>query len=162
VAVLAEAEELATAIEAENAQSVEAQHRELRRKGRQQQEVCNRLNQRLDEAEVALRNALLKKERAVDALKALKATEKEGQHVSRWADDRELAAWNSRIAAAQRRIQEADAEAAEAMTERNEIRLKTQAAQKELQKIGIEEVRLRKSKSGQPFTDPEYGLEVRE
>ena len=48
--------------------------------------------------------------------------------------------------------------AAIALRNRNEAELRLEPAEKELARLGAEEIRLRKALAGEAFTDPEPGL----
>lgn len=91
--------------------------------------------------------------------RVLALLERRGQHVGRWADDKELAEWNQRVEQAKSRIPPANDAFAAAVNYRNSVVSKLQETQAELEKIGAEEIRLKKRLAGESFVDPELGLQ---
>jgi chromosome segregation ATPase len=155
-----EAEELEALIVKEQRQALEAQYQQIRKKGRELDRQYKQLSRELQAAEEAVMNAGLRKESLVEAVQNLALLEQRGQHVSRWADDKELAEWNQRVEQAKSLVPPANQLFAEAVMVRNEVMSKFEQAKAQLEKIGAEEIRLRKRLAGEAFVDPELGLTV--
>jgi hypothetical protein len=158
--LILEADDLESVITEQRMKSLKAQHVEIRKQGRKQSAVLEQLQQEASNEELHLRNLILKQEGAVTALQNLKLLEQRGQHVVRWASDEELGQWEAEIAKAKQRINKANEEVAAAVQLRNQALAGAEAAQKEMQRIGHAEIRLRHEISGQPYTDPELGIRV--
>lgn len=156
--LLSEADKVEQAIAEEWMQSLKAKHTEVRAQGRKQSRFCVRLRQELKNAEAQLLTAISGQQGALNAFQELGALEQRGQHVPPWATDEELSVWQREIKKAQAKVAEANEWAASALREREEVRLRLEPAEKELARLGGEEIRLRKTIAGEAFLDPEYGL----
>lgn len=155
-----EAEELEKIILEEMRRKLEAQYAEIRKQGRAQDKLYKQLARELQAAEEAVMNSGLRKESLVNEVQNLSLLEQRGQHVGRWADEKELAEWERRVEEAKSRVTAANQLFAEAVQTRNLVVGKFQQAEAELQKIGMGEVRLKKQLAGQAYVDPELGLQV--
>jgi hypothetical protein len=158
--LLAEADELEQVITEQRMKSLKAQHLEIRKLGRRHSAVLAQLQQESANAELFLRNLLLAQEGASTALRNMRDMEQRGQHVVRWASDEELGQWEAEIAKAKQRINKANEKVADAVLARNQAHALAEAGEKEMARIGQEEIRLRNEITGQPYTDPEFGLAV--
>jgi len=156
--LLAEAKELAQQVEQERQDTLEAQHREVRKQGREQQAVCEQLTQEFQNAELNLQSAAAELENAVDHLRALTIMQQQNRHVGRWATDNELSEWRERVSKAKTRVIEANHAAVEALQARNEARERLSPAEGKLAELGATEIRLRKEIAGEAYHDPELGL----
>lgn len=155
-----EAEEVEVLILQEQRQALESKYRKIREEGRAKDKVHKQLARELQAAEEAVMNSGLRKESLVNEVQNLSLLEQRGQHVGRWADEKELAEWERRVEEAKSRVTAANQLFAEAVQTRNLVVGKFQQAEAELQKIGMEEIRLRKQLAGEDYVDPELGLQV--
>lgn len=158
--IWSEAEELEKLIVAEQQQQLESRHREILRQGREQNKLYLRLAKEYQDAEFEMQNAGLRNESLVEAVRDLDLLQQRGLHVSRWADDSEISEWNARVEQAKNLVPPANRRFAEAVAHRNDIAAKLELATVELERLGAEEIRLRKKLSGEAFVDPELGLPV--
>lgn len=156
----AEGEALEKLITEERKQNLQAQYREIRRAGRKQNALVQQLQQEFADAELALRNSAAHQEAVLVDLRVLGDLEREGKHVGRWVTDSEIEAWNQRVEKAKARVTPANERCAELLQERNQAADALAESQKELERLGNEEIRLRKSIAGEAYIDPEFGLDV--
>jgi chromosome segregation ATPase len=151
-------EALEALIVEEQRQVLEERYQKIRKEGRAKDKIYKQLARELQDAEQALQNAGLKKEALVEQVQNLALLEQRGQHLPRWYSAEELAAWNQRVEQAKSLVPPANDAFATAVNYRNTVVGKLQEAQAELEKLGAEEIRLRKRLAGESFTDPELGL----
>lgn len=156
--LLNEADALETACVEEWRSDLEAQWQAVRVSGRKQQAECVRLDAEARQAELTLQNVAGRQESALGELRELKAVEERGQAVPRWATDKELEEWEQKVNKAKGRVNEANADAVEALQARNLVAESAEKARAELARLGTEEIRLRNTLTGQPFIDSEFGL----
>jgi hypothetical protein len=157
--LMTEAEELEKTLIEYRQRTLESQLVELRARCRKQAGVVKLLNQRLNDAEVALMNAAAKAENEVQILRNMRAVQDEGKHVPAWPTPEELDEWGAKFAAQQDKVRKANEHAATALSAREDARLKIEPAQKEMDQLVFEESRLKSQINGQPFVDLELGLE---
>ena len=112
----------------------------------------------LNAAELRLQNVAANGANAYQYLQQLAALEKSGQHLPKWANEKETAEWNERYAGAKESVTEANKDAGLAVAERNRLHFLVEPALRSLEKLADEEIRLRNELAGKQFYDPELGL----
>lgn len=160
VPLLMELDELESTILSEERESLATEHNAIRKQGRRQQAMVERLEQEWKNLDVTAQNAINEQGVLVCKVRDLAEMESEGRHLGRWASDEEIAAWRKRVEKAKAKIQPANEAVAAAVQARNLKEIEWNQAQKELARLAAEEMRLRKRLAGESFTDPEFGLEV--
>lgn len=131
---------------------------EFKRQCRKQAAVCAKLEQEFANAELSLMNIAAASDAANQELVGLNIIEKQGRHVPRWATEAELSEWQSRVDRAKGKVTKANEKAVIALQIRNQAQARLEEANKEMNRVGHEERRLAAEISGQPYTDPEFGL----
>ncbi|MGD0957454.1 MAG: hypothetical protein ABR953_11595 [Candidatus Acidiferrales bacterium] len=125
---------------------------------RKQSSIVATKERELRNAELNLQNAVAAQEFAQGELGGLHLMETRGQHVPRWASQKELAAWALRLEKAKEKLRAGFAASAEALQERNAAAAACEPELAEMSRLAAEELRLRHAISGQPYIDAEYGL----
>jgi hypothetical protein len=160
--LLGKAQELGDTIDAfvsavveERLTTLEKQHAAIREAGRKQLALVENLNGKFLEANGFWNSAREAKQIAFDNLSQADWAMK---HLSQFATDKDIEDAANRRNNAQVLAEEAALKESEQLQRRNEAGDRLSAAQQELQRIAIEEVKLRGRLTGEPFVDPETGL----
>jgi hypothetical protein len=159
--LLAEVDAFTTTVEEKRRKSLKDALVKIRAQCRKAQKFYDLQVENLKTAELNLQNAAAAQEGALKFLQELKAVEQSGQHVPRWATEKEIAVWDVRVEEAKERVRQMNKEAAAAFSERNQMNLKIDPARRELEKLANEEIRWRHELDGREFYDTEFGLSNR-
>jgi chromosome segregation ATPase len=133
----------------------------IRAECRQAEKYYNLQVRNLQEGELNLQNAAAQQENANRYVQALAALEKSGQHLPKWASPAETEEWNQRFEGARAALTEANKEAAEAFQQRNRLGFLVEPAQRKLEALADEEIRLKNELAGKDYYDPELGLSTK-
>ncbi len=112
----------------------------------------------LKDAELRLHQVAARQEEALTVVRNMKNEEAQGRAFSRWASPAEIAKWHASVEAAQEQVTRMNREAVAALNERNEMASLVDPAQRQLEVLANEEIRLRHELDGKEFFDNETGL----
>jgi hypothetical protein len=152
---LSEADLFLAAVEEESLGQLRVEHRQVRKEGRAQQALCERLYAEFVAASVRWDNASQLKAKSIDAVHAARY---QREHMSRWATDSEIKAADATVGHAQVLASRATEASARALQVRNGAEQQLLDARAELSRLAGQEQALRACVEGRAFIDPELGL----
>jgi len=146
------------ACEEERHTSLIKQHKQIRRLGREQTTLVQRLEAEFAQANQRWNDLSMVKSKSLDGVEQAKY---QYSHLGRFARDTEIQAAEDRVENAKNLTRIAIKEEVSALADRNQAEENFLEARGELARIVADEIRIRAALRGEPYRDPELGLEVR-